>query len=129
MRALISAGSRRSDLWRLDGHRLLCGDARDPADLRRLVGGAKAAMLLIDPPYNVPINGHICGSGAIKHSDFVMASGEMSPAEYCDFLRSSFANLAASSIDGSIHFVCMDWRHIGEIITAGKNVYGDMKNL
>ncbi len=121
--------SRVDDLWNLGRHRLLCGDATRAQSFDRLMGRAEAEMVFTDPPYNVPIDGNVCGSGAIKHADFVMASGEMSPAEYCDFLRSSFANLAASSIDGSIHYVCMDWRHLGEIIAAGKDVYGDMKNL
>ena len=86
-------------------------------------------MVLIDPPYNVPIDGNVCGSGAIKHRDFVMAAGEMSEAEFSGFLETAFRNLAANSVDGSIHYVFMDWRHIGEPLTAARKVYSELKNL
>ena len=76
-------------------------------------------MVFTDPPYNVKIDGHVGGSGRIKHREFAMASGEMSVSEFTGFLRTSFANLAAASLDGAIHFICMDWRHIQEVLTAG----------
>ena len=86
-------------------------------------------MIFTDPPYNVPIDGHVCGSGSVKHREFAMASGEMSPAEFTHFLATAFGHLAAHSADGSIHFVCMDWRHMGEIVTAGTTAYSELKNL
>ena len=58
-----------------------------------------------------------------------MASGEMSPAEFTQFLLAAFCNLAKFSVDGSIHFICMDWRHLNEILTAGSGVYTELKNL
>jgi DNA modification methylase len=86
-------------------------------------------MVFTDPPYNVPIDGHVCGSGAIKHAEFVMASGEMSEAEFTDFLHAAYVFLAKHSVDGSIHYIFMDWRHLVEILTATRNVYGPPKNL
>src|SRR5205823_4963176 len=82
-----------------------------------------------DPPYNVPIDGHAGGSGAVKHPEFAMASGEMSRDEFTSFLQSTFQNLADHSVDGSVHFICMDWRHIMEVMTAGEAVYSELKNL
>lgn len=120
---------RRGDLWLLGSHRLLCGDATNPDDVGTLMAGDRAQMVFIDPPYNVRIDGHVCGSGRIKHPEFVMASGEMSAAEFTDFLMQALANLAASSIDGAIHFVCMDWRHVYELLTAGRDVYSELKNF
>lgn len=120
---------RRGDLWLLGSHRLLCGDATNPDDVGTLMVGDRAQMVFIDPPYNVRIDGHVCGSGRIRHPEFVMASGEMSAAEFTAFLMLALANLAASSIDGAIHFVCMDWRHIYELLTAGRDVYSELKNL
>ena len=120
---------RPGDLWQLGRHRLLCGNALDPADVARLMDGAKARMIFTDPPYNVPIDGHVCGSGSIKHREFAMASGEMTPDQFVDFLKAAFANLVAHSIDGSIHFICMDWRHVSEIMTAGMTIYDELKNL
>ena len=121
--------SRPGDLWILGNHRLLCGDARDPAAYERLMAGEAAQMVFTDPPYNVPIAGHVCGLGSVKHDEFAMASGEMTKPEFTAFLKSVLARLAASSADGSIHFVCMDWRHMGELLGAADGVYAELKNL
>jgi DNA modification methylase len=86
-------------------------------------------MVFTDPPYNVPVQGHVGGSGAIKHREFEMASGEMTRPEFTAFLHTAFKNLAAHSVDGSIHFVCMDWRHMPEILAASDGVYAELKNL
>ena len=86
-------------------------------------------MVFTDPPYNVKIDGHVGGSGRIRHREFAMASGEMSVSEFTAFLRTSFANLAEVSVDGAIHFVCMDWRHVRECSTPAEGVYTELKNL
>jgi DNA modification methylase len=117
------------DMWCLGEHRLLCGDALDPQVYRELLGNQRARMVFTDPPYNVPIDGHVGGLGAVKHREFAMASGEMSEAEFQDFLRTIFRNMADVSADGAIHFVCIDWRHIGELQEAAKDVYSELKNL
>jgi DNA modification methylase len=121
--------SRRGDLWILGPHRLLCGDATRPEDFARLLDGERAQLVFTDPPYNVPVDGHVCGLGGVQHAEFAMASGEMSGAEFTAFLETVMRNLARSSTDGSIHFVCMDWRHLYEALTASRAVYGEMKNL
>jgi DNA modification methylase len=121
--------SRIGDLWLLGTHRLLCGDARDNRSYELLLDGAKAELVFADPPYNVAINGHVCGLGEIQHREFAMASGEMTPQAFTDFLKSTFACLIAHTTDGSIHYVCMDWRHIGEMTEAGTAVYSELKNL
>jgi DNA modification methylase len=117
------------DVWQLGPHRLVCGDALDPATLALLMEGEKARMVFSDPPYNVKIDGHVGGAGKIKHREFAMASGEMSTSEFTDFLTRAFRNMAEHSVDGSIHFLCMDWRHMGEILAAGHAVYDELKNL
>lgn len=123
------AVSRPGDLWLIGKHRLLCGDALNPDDWRTLMDKDKAQMIFIDPPYNVPIAGHVSGLGAVKHREFAMASGEMSQDAFTEFLRGSFRNLAAFSTDGSVHFVCMDWRHMREVLDAADGIYGELKNL
>jgi DNA modification methylase len=125
----VAAVSRLGDLWRLGNHRLLCGDALDPAAYERLLDGVQAHMVFTDPPYNVPIDGHVCGTGRIRHHDFVMASGEMSSEEFTAFLTRVFRNLTRATVDGSIHFVFMDWRHAYEILEAGGQSYTEFKNL
>ena len=121
--------SRIGDLWVLGTNRLLCGDARDNRSYELLLSGGKAELVFADPPYNVPISGHVCGLGEIQHREFAMASGEMSAQAFTEFLKSAFERLATHTTDGSIHYVCMDWRHIGEMMTAGNAVYSELKNL
>ncbi len=117
------------DLWHLGRHRLLCGDARDARAFECLMAGKSAQMVFIDPPYNVHIHGHVCGLGRIKHREFAMASGEMTEGQFTEFLRQTLANLAAHSADGAIQFVSMDFRHLYELLTAGRAVYSELKNL
>lgn len=116
-------------MWQLGDHALICGDATDPEVYRRLLDQEKAQMVFTDPPYNVPVNGHICGLGKVQHDEFVMASGEMTEEQFMTFLHTVTSNLAAFSDDGSIHYVCMDWRHMGELLAAGRSAYSEFKNL
>ena len=106
--------TRPGDLWQIGQHRLFCGDATAGESYTRLLGGAQASLIFTDPPYNVPINGHVSGLGKARHREFAMASGEMTSDEFRGFLESVFGNLAAHSADGSIHFVCMDWRALSD---------------
>jgi hypothetical protein len=118
-----------ADLWVLGPHRLLCGDARSETDYRRVLAGRSADLVLTDPPYNVRIDGHVSGLGKAQHSEFAMASGEMSEAEFTLFL-STFLGLArAHSCDGAILFVFMDWRHLFELTIAGRDNGLELKNL
>jgi DNA modification methylase len=121
--------SRPGDLWILSSHRLLCGNALDPSAYDELFDGDKAEFVLTDPPFNVRIDGNVCGKGAIHHREFAMASGEMSPEAFTSFLSTVFRNLAANATEGSIHQVFMDWRHISEMMAAGKEAYSELKNL
>jgi len=125
----VPAVSRPGDLWQIGPHRLFCGDATQPESFHQLMGGDLARLVFTDPPYNVPIDGHVCGSGKIKHPEFAMATGEMDSQTFAGFLETSLRNLADASLDGSIHYVCMDWRHMGEVLRAGKAAYTEYKNL
>ena len=121
--------SKIGDLWHLHRHRLLCGSALDPVAFAALMGEERAVMVVTDPPYNVPIDGHASGLGEVHHRPFPMASGEMDGAEFSAFLAGAFRNLAAFSVDGSLHFICMDWRHVEELLAAGRAAYDELKNL
>jgi DNA modification methylase len=128
----VSAGppvSQIGDLWFLARNRLLCGSALDIGAFTALMGPERAAMVFTDPPYNVPIDGHASGLGTIHHRPFPMASGEMDKAEFTAFLLQALRNLAAFSAPGSLHYLCMDWRHLEELLAAGGEVYGELKNL
>jgi DNA modification methylase len=117
------------DIWRIGEHRLICGDAMKAEVLAALMGNEQADMVFTDPPYNVPIDKHVCGSGKIKHREFAMGAGEMSQGEFTAFLETALSLAAKHAKDGSIHFVCMDWRHMGELTAAGRQVYSELKNL
>jgi DNA modification methylase len=121
--------SKIGDLWTLGNHRVLCGSALDAAAFAVLMGDERAATIFTDAPYNVPIDGHASGLGAIHHRPFPMASGEMTKTEFTGFLGQAFRNLAAFSGDGSLHYVCMDWRHLEELLAAGREAYSELKNL
>ena len=124
-----TAVTRREDLWLLDRHRLLCGDSRNFASFDRLLRGERADLVFTDPPYNVAIDGHVCGLGRIRHREFAMGVGEMSREAFTAFLRDTLGHAAACCRDGTIAFVCMDWRHMGELLAAGQAVFSELKNL
>lgn len=127
--AKAQAVSRAGDVWSLGRHRIICGDALDRATYDALLGSELAQMVFTDPPYNVKIRGHVSSSKRIGHREFAMASGEMSQAGFVRFLGKAFRLLASSSAEGSIHFLCIDWRHVGEMLEASQGVYHELKNL
>jgi DNA modification methylase len=121
--------TRRDDLWILDKHRILCGDAQVASDYARLMNGHRAHMVFADPPYNVRVGGHVQGRGCVKHAEFAFASGEMSDTRYRAFLATCLGHAARVSRDGAVNFVCMDWRHIDVLMTVGREIYGAILNL
>ena len=121
--------TKPGDVWLLGNHRLICGDALDESVYSALMNGETADLVFTDPPYNVKIDGNVCGKGSIRHREFAMASGEMTEAEFVGFLSRALGLLERYSKPGSVHFVCMDWRHTGEILTAGKQTYDTLLDL
>ena len=85
-------------------------------------------MAFLDPPYNVAV-GSVMGRGAVKHGEFAMASGEMSRDAFIAFLHRTLGAAAKASVDGAVHFACMDWRHFEELVVASRSVYGAMLNV
>src|SRR6195256_5795879 len=128
----VAAGpavTRPGDVWSIGNHRLICGDSTIAETYQQLLGDIRAQLGFTDPPYTVPIPGHVGGLGSIQHREFAMASGEMSQAEFTAFLQSVFGHLAAYSVDGAVHFQCMDWRHCPEIMAAGAAAYTELKKI
>jgi len=117
------------DIWRLGRHRLICGDAQDGDVFRRLMGEGTADLVFTDPPYNVKIDGNVCGLGSVRHREFAFASGEMSEEQFTCFLQNTLGSAASVMRDGAIAFVCMDWRHMGELLAAGRRCFSELKNL
>jgi DNA modification methylase len=122
--------TKSGDMWLLGpDHRIICGNSLEEVTYQRLMGGELAEMIFADPPYGVAIEGHASGLGRVKHKNFVMGGAEMSPEELTRFFAKALQLGADYSIDGSIHFVCMDWRRQIEILIAGKAVFEELKNL
>jgi DNA modification methylase len=120
--------SQTGDLWKLGEHRLRCGNAQCGDDFQSLMAGSRAAMVITGPPYNVRI-ASVQGRGRIKHRNFGQAAGEMSAEQFTLFLRTTIALLIEHSRSGSIHYIFMDWKHIGELLAAARPLYTEWKNL
>jgi DNA modification methylase len=121
--------AQMGDLFVLGRHRIVVGDARDEQTYARLMQSETATMAFLDPPYNVKINGHVGGRGRIKHREFAHASGEMTSDQFIEFLQQTLGPCARHTIDGGITYICMDWRHARELLTAAAAVYDELKNI
>ncbi|MEY4482764.1 MAG: hypothetical protein RL693_216, partial [Verrucomicrobiota bacterium] len=124
-----TAITRPGDFWILGNHRLVCGDAQLPVSYDLLLGDEQVDLVFTDPPYNVRIEGHVSGLGKVSHREFAFASGEMSGAQFGAFLTTTLGAMASHCKDGAIAFVCMDWRHMGELLQAGARAFTELKNL
>ncbi|MEP4475393.1 MAG: DNA methyltransferase, partial [Lentilitoribacter sp.] len=121
--------SQRGDLWILGSHRLLCGDAKNSNDYQALLGPSKPDMIITDPPWNVAIEGHVGNSGAIKHREFVEASGEMSDGEFSEFLLKVLEQMANATKCGGLIYICIDWRGLGKVLKAGNDLNLELLNF
>ncbi|MGJ8562822.1 MAG: site-specific DNA-methyltransferase [Alphaproteobacteria bacterium] len=121
--------SKLGDLWLLGEHRLYCGNALDEASYVALMAEKRARLIVTDSPYNVRIQGHVTGKGKVRHREFDMASGEMDFSQFVSFQTTSLGHMKAFSLDGSLHYCFMDWRHMHELMEAGTAVYTELKNL
>jgi DNA modification methylase len=124
----VEPKTQLGDIWVLGDHRISCGDGRDVEFLKRIIGdGAAIDAAFMDPPYNVKINGHANAKG--RHREFAMASGEMSEAGFRTFLTQTLSAAEAVSRTGAVHFICMDWRHLEDVSSVGREIYDDLLNI
>lgn len=121
--------TRLGDVWILGEHRLLCGNALEASSFEAVMQRESAQMVLTDAPFNVKIAGHVSVRTATRHAEFAMASGEMSKAQFTEFLATAFRHIARYSVDGAVVMAFMDWRHMDEILTAGRAAFSELLNL
>ncbi len=121
--------SQLGDVWQIGPHRLICGDALLPETYQALLQGEVADMVFTDPPYNVPVKGHMGGLGTVQHREFVMASGEMTPEQFRVFLRSSMERARRATRPGGVIFACMDWRSIAPLVDMSEEAGLELLNL
>ncbi len=123
------AVSHPGDIWQLGPHRLFCGNALEKGSFDTLLGGERAAAVFADPPYNVRIDGHAVGKGRKRHREFAMASGEMSRRQFADFLHTAIQGMRTFTHNEAVYFMCMDWRHVAEAMSAIDESGCEMINL
>jgi DNA modification methylase len=117
------------DVFHLGDHKVGCGDAHDAAFIDNLAGGKTVACVFSDPLYNVPIDGFVSGLGKTRHREFAMGTGEMSREQFVAFLSATVAAIKPVLADGAILYLCMDWRHGGELCEAAAQNGLEQKNL
>lgn len=117
----------RGELWKLGEHLIYCGNSLEEVSYKKLLKNEQAQIIFTDPPYNVKIKGNVTKQK--QHEEFELASGEMKKDEFIDFLKTAMSLQVRYSIDGSIHYQCMDWRHVSEMLDAGSEVYSSLKNI
>jgi DNA modification methylase len=125
----VAPVTRLGDQWKLGENLIHCGDALKSESFIRLLGSAKADMIFTDPPFNVKIAGHVTRSKSAKNHEFAMAIGELSSEQFRSFLETALGLAAQFSRDGAIHYVCMDWRHLLQLLLACLAIYNELKNL
>lgn len=113
---------KQGDVYQLNGHRVFCGTFNDPRHLELLMANSKARILITDPPYNLPANffSHIHS----HDKNFAMAHGEMTDDEFVSFIAEIMTAAKQHTVDGSIHYIFMDWRHVWHMTEAGRRIYG-----
>jgi DNA modification methylase len=101
----LPAIARVGDLFLLGPHSLICGDATDPATIRRLMHTDVARFVLTDEPFNVAI-----GLTGGEHRELVMASREMSQSQFLNFNQKWMDAVLPHLVDGGILGTFIDWR-------------------
>jgi DNA modification methylase len=121
--------SRVGDLWHCSRERMIVGDSRDPLVVERLMGGKRAQLAFLDPPYGCLIVNNVSGLGKTVHDNFLMGAGQESLPELAmTILRPAFKNVAAHCQAGAIAFVCSDRHAAVHMLDAAKGVFEEVKN-
>jgi DNA modification methylase len=125
--AWARAVSRMGDRWAVGPHVIVCGDSLEPFSYDLALGGKLADAVFSDPPYGVSVSNHVTTTNRFR--EFAMMSGKQTEAELTAFFRRVFRNCVQYSRPASIHFQCIDWRHVREMIDAAEGVYTEFKNI
>jgi DNA modification methylase len=108
------------DGWKLGNHTSVCADALDARAYRFLGAAEFAAMTFTDLPWNLPVKGFISGRGKIQHREFAQGSGEMSPEGFQQFANAAFKRFTFRNTEGSLLYICTDWRNYEVMLCAAK---------
>lgn len=122
------AVSEPGDVWELGDHLIYCGNIRDVDMVADLFGSSAIDLVLTDPPFNVPVKGHVRVK-AEKFEEFAEASGEMSEEEFVNFLSTFIVVANQHRKLGALYYAFMDWRHAHEMLEAIRDTGFELVNL
>lgn len=114
----------QGDVFTLGRHKIFCGSFEDIEAISMLMDGEKARIINTDPPYNLAADYIGNTNGKKLHTDFAMAHGEMTDGEFVEFIKKIMLISRQNSVDGSIHYIFMDFRHAWNMTEASKAIYG-----
>lgn len=121
------AVSRVGDVWRLDQHRIACGDACDPSVIATVMAARQAHAVFADPPFGCAIDGFVAGKG--RHREFVMGSGDMSESELSAFFAGFITAMLPHLGRGALAYLVIDWRSCRTLLNAAQPLLGNLLNL
>ena len=108
--------SRLGDVWRIGEHLLIYDNSLSSTNELKQFLDEPAKLVCADPPYNVEVQGHVRLNAG--HSEFQMASGEMSDEEFTTFLEQAIASCLPYTYANALFYICMDWRHLMHLSAA-----------
>lgn len=111
----LPAIAQVGDIFVLGCHRVICGDARDPEVLEKLMGADRARFVFTDQPYNVKVRGHVTRG---RHREFATASGEMSASEFEAFNKGWIEAALFYLQDDGVLATFIDWRGLVSVSLA-----------
>ena len=88
--------SKPGAVYQLGPHRLMCGDSTSAQDMEKLMDGAKADLIITDPPYNVDYEG---GNGKKIQND------NMSDNKFLNFLTDAFRTMLGALKNGGAFYI------------------------
>jgi DNA modification methylase len=118
--------TRAGDLWLAGSHRISCANSVNPDSYSALMKSHRAAVVFTDPPSEVNIDVHATGLETVCSKNLETIAGETPKSELPDFLCEVMELCGLHSVDGSLNYVFTDWRHMPELLAAGKQVDSEL---
>ena len=106
----------QGDIWLLGKHRLMCGDSSNPEDVKKLMDGKAANVVITDPPYNVDYGTtEVLRGQTVDHK---IANDNMSTQHFREFLTAVYRNAADSLMDGGAVYSFASDKYIDSFIQS-----------